>query len=81
MHSYTFDAEGKNIFGVPYPADSLTGTGTIDDHRVDCISPEWMVKFHTGYELDMDDYRDVSALCKRFGIKLPAEYHKFQKNT
>ena len=78
VHSYTFDAAGNNIFGVPYPADSLTGTGTIGGRRVDCISPEWLVKFHTGYELDLNDFHDVSALCRRFGLELPAEYNKFR---
>jgi len=78
VHSYTFDSKGNNIFGVQYPADSLTGTGTIDGYQVDCISPEWMVKFHTGYELDINDYRDVLGLCERFSIELPSEYSKFQ---
>lgn len=78
VHSYTFDAVGNNIFGVPYPADSLTGTGTIGGHRVDCISPAWLVKFHTGYELDLNDFHDVSALCRRFGLELPDEYNKFR---
>jgi lincosamide nucleotidyltransferase A/C/D/E len=36
-----------------------------------------MVKFHSGYELDGNDYRDVSALCERFGVALPAEYERF----
>ena len=79
VHSCTFDAEGNNIFGVPYPADSLTGTGTIDGHQVECISPKWMVSFHTGYELDINDYRDVSALCERFEIELPSEYSGFRE--
>lgn len=77
VHSYTLDAEGKNVSGVPYPADSLTGTGTIAGHPVDCIPPRWMVEFHTGYPLDLDDYRDVSALCRRFGLELPPEYDRF----
>ncbi len=81
VHSYTFDAEGNNIFGVPYPADSLTGTGTIDSHQVDCISPKWMVKFHTGYTLNMNDYRDVAALCERFGFELPPEFRVFKKGN
>ena len=63
VHSCTFDAEGNNIYGVPYHIDSLRGTGTIAGYKVNCIPPDWMVKFHTGYELDMNDYRDVSALC------------------
>lgn len=77
IHSYTFDAHGKNVFGVEYPLDSLTGAGSIQGYPVKCISVEWMVKFHTGYKLDENDYRDVSALCERFGIVLPAEYERF----
>jgi len=28
----------------------------------------------TGYKIDEDDKKDVSALCEKFGIKLPKEY-------
>ena len=77
FHSYTFDAHGKLVFGIEYPLDSLIGTGSIQGYPVKCISPEWMVKFHSGYELDENDYRDVSALCERFGMALPAEYERF----
>jgi lincosamide nucleotidyltransferase A/C/D/E len=79
IHSYTFDAEGNNIFGVKYPFDSLTGVGMINNYPVKCISPEWMVKFHTGYALDENDYHDVLALCQHFGIPLPGEYEKFSQ--
>jgi lincosamide nucleotidyltransferase A/C/D/E len=79
VHSYTYDAHGKLVFGVEYPFGSLTGTGSIQGYPVKCISPEWMVKFHSGYELDENDYRDVSALCERFGIALPAEYERFTR--
>lgn len=79
IHSYTFDAAGNCIFGVPYPADSLTGTGSVKGKSVKCISPEWMVKFHTGYKLDENDYRDVKALCQRFGIDVPVEYEAFER--
>jgi hypothetical protein len=27
----------------------------------------------------IDDYRDVSALCERFGIEIPLEYSKFRE--
>ena len=79
IHSYTFDAAGQIVFGVPYPFDSLTGTGTVDGQPVKCISPEWMVKFHTGYKLDENDYHDVKALCQRFGMQAPAGYEEFEK--
>jgi lincosamide nucleotidyltransferase A/C/D/E len=35
-----------------------------------------MVKFHSGYVLDENDYRDVRALCETFGIELPEEYKR-----
>ena len=79
VHTYIFDAEGNNIFGCPYPLHALTGRGTIAEQHVDCISPECIVAFHTGYEPDLNDYRDVSALCERFGIDLPGEYDKFRE--
>lgn len=79
IHSYTFDSEGKIIFGVPYPFDSLNGRGMILDMPVKCISPEWMVQFHTGYKLDQNDYRDVKALSDHFGIPIPPDYADFEK--
>ncbi len=79
VHSYTFDADGNNIYGVPYPYESLSGTGTIGGYPVKTIAPDWMVKFHTGYEIDAGDYHDVKLLCRRFGIDLPPEYEKFAR--
>jgi len=32
-----------------------------------------MVKFHTGYELDDNDYQDVRLLCQQFNIAIPDE--------
>jgi lincosamide nucleotidyltransferase A/C/D/E len=77
VHSYTFDSEEKLVEGIEYPFESLKGTGRINGHRVRCITAEWMVKFHTQYEPDADDFRDVLALCTRFGIPLPDTYRKF----
>src|SRR5438552_11573427 len=66
VHSYTLDAAGNNIYGVAYISEHLTGRGSIDGYPVRCICPEWLVKFHTGYELDDNDYHDVRLLCDRF---------------
>ena len=79
IHSCTFDAAGNNVFGVAYEYAALQGTGTINGHPVRCIPPDWMVDFHTGYELDESDYHDVRLLCERFGIELPAAYERFLK--
>ena len=40
-----------------------------------------MVEFHTGYDVDENDYRDTKALCECFNIPLPKEYEKFDKNN
>ena len=62
----------------PTHIESLSGTGTIGGCPVKTIAPEWMVKFHTGYEIDAGDYHDVKLLCQRFGLDLPLEYEKFE---
>jgi len=78
VHSCTFDEHGNNIFGVAYEPRHLTGSGTIGGHPVRTIPPDIMVQFHTGYDVDEDDYRDVKALCERFEIALPEVYEKFE---
>ena len=82
VHVIALDDHGNGIYGPPekgemYPAASLTGTGSIAGHTVRCISAEWAIKFHSGYQLQEKDFRDVSALCKKFGIRLPAIYESF----
>ena len=77
VHTYTYDGQGKLVFGLPYPLDSLTGHGRILGHALSCITPEWLVRFHTGYALDENDYHDVNLLCERFGLELPKEYKRF----
>ena len=42
-----------------------------------CITPEWLVRFHTGYAIDATDWADVSALCARFGLAVPDDYRRF----
>jgi lincosamide nucleotidyltransferase A/C/D/E len=79
VHSYTLDGAGNHLHGVPYIREQLTGSGSINGYPVRCISPEWLVKFHSGYALDENDYRDVRALCERFGIPMPDEFLKFNK--
>ena len=79
VHSITLDEQGNGLYGPPergvmYPAESLTGVGRIGDLTVKCISPEWLVRFHTGYQLHETDIHDVLILCRRFGIQPPDEY-------
>ena len=84
VHVIVLDDKGNGIYGPPesgemYPAASLTGIGIIGGHPVRCISPEWMIKFHSGYQLTEKDFRDVSALCEKFGFDLPHEFSKWAK--
>lgn len=46
---------GNHIHGVPYMREHLTGKGHINGSPVRCISPEWLVQFHTGYGPDEND--------------------------
>ncbi len=83
VHVIVLDDNGNGGYGPAekgemYPAASLTGTGIIDGQKVRCISPEWAVKFQSGYELKQKDFRDVFALCQKFGIDLPATYERFK---
>jgi lincosamide nucleotidyltransferase A/C/D/E len=84
VHVIVLDNSGNGVYGPPekgemYPAASLAGSGIIDGQRVRCISPEWAVKFHSGYGLKEKDFRDVSALCQKFGIELPPIYERFRE--
>ena len=81
VHSYTFDENGANVFGVAYEPRHLTGTGTINGYPVKGIPPDVMVAFHTGYDVDEDDYHDAKALCDRFDISLPKDYEKFEEDN
>jgi lincosamide nucleotidyltransferase A/C/D/E len=79
VHVIELDKNGNGIYGpaadgVMYPAAALTGKGWIKGVEVRCISPEWVVKFHTGYTLRDSDYKDVLAICEKFGIEVPEEY-------
>ena len=80
VHTYELNEKGDNIFGVPYEGIHLTGTGVINGYIVKCISPEWTMKFHTGYTLDENDYHDVLVLSHKFGLPIPPEYDRFVKN-
>ena len=83
IHVIVLDEHGDGIYGPAekgemYPSDALAGTGIIAGKTVRCISPEWTIKFHSGYELKEKDYQDVSALCEKFGIELPTHYERFR---
>lgn len=79
VHSYTFNENNEYVSGVAYSPIDLTGKGEINNYPVNCICPESLVKFHTGYDLDYNDYLDTLALCEKFNIPLPEEHKKFKQ--
>jgi lincosamide nucleotidyltransferase A/C/D/E len=83
FHVIVLDEHGRGVYGPPengesYPAEALTGTGTVNGYPASCITAEWLVRFHTGYDADAVDFADVAALCERFGIPVLREYLRFQ---
>jgi lincosamide nucleotidyltransferase A/C/D/E len=83
FHVVVLADDGRGVYGPPgngefYPADALTGTGTVGGRQVRCIAPRWLVAYRTGYEVDADDWADVHALCERFDIPIPDDYRRFR---
>lgn len=81
FHVIEMDENGNGIYGNSedgnlYPKEALSGMGRIGSTDVRCISAEWAVKFHTGYDSREKDRLDVAALCEKFGIELPKGYAK-----
>lgn len=76
LHVITMDDQGNGQFGPDdvYPAAGLQGRGSIGRRAVRCITAQVQLEFHLGYDHDEDDRADVWALCRRFGLPLPAQY-------
>ena len=64
--------------GLAYEADGFDGAGTIDGQAVTCVSPAALVRYHTGYDIDADDWHDVQLLCDRFNLPIPPDYDRFR---
>ena len=62
---------GSVVDGETFPAEALSGRGTIAGKAVRCDAPEWAVRWHTGYPPRAVDHHDVPLLCSRFRIDLP----------
>jgi lincosamide nucleotidyltransferase A/C/D/E len=80
LHVVVLDEDGRRVFGPPRTgewdaADALSGEGTLGGQRVRCLTPHALVAFHTGYQLDADDWADVRVRCERFDIPIPDAYN------
>lgn len=81
VHVIVLDTQGNGVYGPPqngesFPAAALAGRGSIAGVPVRCLSPEYQMGSHTGYDLGETDHRDVRALAGKFGLELPREYRE-----
>lgn len=74
LHIFSRTSKDDFMFeGATYPKDVFSGKGRIGCLEVDCIAPQWQVIFHSGYELDDNDIKDVLLLCNKFNLAVPDE--------
>lgn len=57
-------------------AEELSATGKIGGRTVQCMSAEYQVRSHAGYQLQETDFADMAALHSKFGIPLLPEQIK-----
>lgn len=75
VHPVTFDERGNGLYQMDdggtwtYPADGLTGTGSIGGKPVRCLTPELQMRVHSGYELREKDHEEIRVLHVRFGVE------------
>jgi lincosamide nucleotidyltransferase A/C/D/E len=85
FHVFEFDGDrvlyGRKEKPVVLRTCDYSGTGSIGGRTVKCTTPEFQVSSHSGYALKDKDFADVSALCEKFGIQLPAEYANWKNGS
>src|SRR6266545_3639246 len=82
LHPLVFDEEdngtqigaGPNGGDAVYPTQGLSGRGIVCGRTVACLTPELLLRHHTGYEPTAKDRHNVRVLCQRFGLPLPGGY-------
>ena len=74
LHIFSRNNNGDLVFeGDTFPKEAFSGKGRIGNLEVDCITPEWQVRFHSGYQLDDNDLKDILMLCNKFDLAVPDE--------
>ncbi len=81
VHVFIFDEKENVVGGLLYPTYSLAGKGSVQGVPVRCITPEYQVQSHRGYELKEKDFQDVTLLCEIFCLDYPDEYQTIQEQT
>ncbi len=76
FHVVVFDKQGNGIYGPPekkqkYPASAFGVTGKISGQAVNCLTAEYQVESHTGYQPRERDRLDMKELCQKYKLKYP----------
>lgn len=75
LHLFEFSgADMIRYENEPYPANVISGKGSIGGIAVRCFTAEAQLQFHQGYEHSEKDTHDVLLLCKSFGLAVPEKY-------
>jgi lincosamide nucleotidyltransferase A/C/D/E len=77
VHPLTLDRAGNGwqplgdgAWGL-YPADGLSGSGSVGGRQVRCLTAALQLSFHLGYPPRDTDRHDLSLLARHFGVPLP----------
>jgi lincosamide nucleotidyltransferase A/C/D/E len=65
---------GANGGDAVYPAAGLLGRGVVGGRDVACLTPELLLRHHTGYRPQDKDRHNVRMLCEGFDLPLPPGY-------
>jgi lincosamide nucleotidyltransferase A/C/D/E len=77
VHPVTFDERGNGLYRMAdgntwtYTAAGLAGAGSIAGRPVRCLTPEFQMRVHAGYELAEKDHEEIRLLSDRFGVDPP----------
>ena len=69
VHVIVLDAQGNGRYGPrqnnqSYPADALTGRGTIEGYPLRCLSAGYQIDNRSGYDLRETDRHDLRVLAR-----------------
>jgi lincosamide nucleotidyltransferase A/C/D/E len=88
VHPVRFDDAGNGIYRMEdggdwvYTAAGFGGHGTVDGHRVKCLTPEMQMVGHAGgYAPHETDVHDMRLLHERFGTTLLGPYAEAEPPT
>lgn len=84
LHVFTGGSTGAGWYGPPddqvpvFTRWARGGRGSVAGHDVRTTRAEVLVGSHSGYQVDDDDWHDVSSLADRFSLTFPPDYDRYR---